>query len=83
MRTRIGIAAMVFMMVQAVLFGVGALLVLATPLSADAVKLMPVVILGSFLLSAPFSWWLAPRLRARYWRHSEPSAADRTLAALS
>ena len=41
MSVRFQIAVLVFMMVQAVLFGVGAIIVLATPLSAFAMQLMP------------------------------------------
>jgi hypothetical protein len=68
MRTRLFITSLVFMMVQAMLFGVGVVLVLATPLSAFAMQLMPWVVGVSFVLSLPASWAIAPRLRARYWR---------------
>lgn len=68
MATRIGIAALVFMMVQAVLFGVGVVLVLATPLSDLAMTLMPWVVGVSTAVSLPVSWVIAPRLRLRYWR---------------
>lgn len=65
---RLGIAALVFMVVQAVLFGAGTIAVLATPLQQYAMELMPMVVMGSAILSLPTSWILAPRLRARYWR---------------
>jgi hypothetical protein len=65
---RLGIAGLVFMMVQAVLFGVGTVAVLATPLQQFAMELMPAVVIVSTILSLPASWMLAPRLRARYWR---------------
>lgn len=84
MSVRLGIAALVYMMVQAVLFGIGTVLVLATPLREQAMLLMPWVVATTFVISVPISWWLAPRLRARYWRdprHAGP--ADRMLAALS
>jgi hypothetical protein len=68
MSLRFQIAAMVFMMVQAVLFGIGAVLVLATPLADHALALMPWVVAISVLISAPMSWAIAPKLRARYWR---------------
>lgn len=68
MSVRLQIAAMVYMMAQAVLFGVGAVLVLATPLADDAMKLMPWVVGVTALVSAPLAWWIAPRLRARFWR---------------
>jgi len=66
--TRLSIAALIYMMVQAVTFGVGAILVLATPLQAEAMKLMPVVVIASSIVSVPISWFLAPRLQARFWR---------------
>ena len=66
--TRVSIAVLIYMVVQAVIFGVGALLVLATPLQAEAMKLMPVVVIASSIVSVPISWFLAPRLQARFWR---------------
>lgn len=83
MLTRIAIAALVFMMTQAVLFGVGVTAVLATPLAADADELLPVVVALSVLLALPFAWWLAPRLRARYWERPRHAPADRIIADLS
>ena len=68
MSVRFQIAAMVYMMIQAVMFGIGAVLVLATPLTAQAMTLMPAITAVSALLSAPLAWALAPRLRARFWR---------------
>lgn len=66
--TRLAIAALIFMMVQAVLFGIGTVLVLATPLHELAMQLLPVVIIGSSILAVPLAWLIAPRLQARYWR---------------
>lgn len=84
MSTRLGIAALVFMMVQAVMFGAGAVIVLATPLQAHAMALMPAMIAVTIALSVPISWWLAPRLRARFWHdRTHKGAGDRMLAALS
>lgn len=68
MRTRLWIAALISMMVQAVTFGAGAVFVLATPLQAEAMTLMPVVVATSSLVSVPISRLLAPRLQARFWR---------------
>ncbi len=59
---------MVFMMVQAVLFGVGILTILLTPLRDHAMLAMPVMIAVSIVVAALLSWQIAPRLRARYWR---------------
>lgn len=74
MQTRLFIAALLFMMVQAVLFGIGTIVVLATTLSASAMQLMPWVVGVSTLLALPLSWMLAPRMRARYW-HPEAATA--------
>ena len=68
MNVRIQIAAMVYLMVQAIMFGAGIILVLATPLNAMAMQLIPWVVGVSAILSLPISWLIAPRLRARYWR---------------
>lgn len=68
MPVRIQIAALCYMMVQAVVFGVGAVLVLATPLAADAWALMPWVVGVSAIVSIPLSWMIAPRLRLRFWQ---------------
>jgi hypothetical protein len=85
MSVRLGIAALVCMMLQAVLFGIGAVLVLATPLKDVAMQLMPWVVGVSFLIAAPLSWWFAPRLRARYWRsrRGHEDVTDRLLSSLS
>lgn len=67
--TRLRIAALVSLMVNAVVFGIGLLTVLLIPtLSSHAFTLIPTVVVLSFALSAPISWWMAPRLQARYWR---------------
>jgi hypothetical protein len=68
MWVRVQIAAMVYLMVQAVMFGIGVMLVLGTPLAATAMALMPWVVATTAVLSIPISWMIAPRLRARYWR---------------
>ncbi|MDI9848127.1 hypothetical protein QM467_08685 [Rhodoblastus sp. 17X3] len=62
------IALVIFMMVQAVVFGIGAVLVLATPLADLAMTLMPFVVAASLAVSAPVSWWLAPFARAAHER---------------
>jgi hypothetical protein len=67
MGVRLQISALIFMMVQAVVFGIGTVLVLATPLQKLAMELLPAVVVASFIISAPLSWFIAPRLRARFW----------------
>jgi di/tricarboxylate transporter len=59
---------MVFMMVQAVLFGIGIVTILMTPLSREAATSIPWMVLMTFLVSAPLSWLIAPRLQMRFWR---------------
>ncbi len=85
MSTRLAISILIYMMLQAVVFGAGTVLVLATPLANEAMELMPVVVGASIVLAAPVAWWLAPRLRARYWRThpEERNPADRMLSTLS
>ncbi|RDI59888.1 hypothetical protein [Microvirga subterranea] len=65
MSVRLQIASLVFLMVQSVLFGAGAILVLATPLAELARSLMPLVVVVSLGLSVPLSWHIAPRLQVR------------------
>lgn len=73
LKTRLGIASLVSLMVNAVLFGAGLIAVLMIPaLNANAFVALPVMIVLSFVIAAPISWAIAPRLRARYWRGREP-----------
>jgi hypothetical protein len=68
-RTRVQIAALLYSMTNGVLFGTGLVVVLTVPvLSTDAGFWISVVVVTSFILAAPIAWWMAPRLRARYWR---------------
>ncbi|MFA5899507.1 MAG: hypothetical protein WC829_10385 [Hyphomicrobium sp.] len=75
MSTRTAIAALIWMMVNAVLFGAGAVAVLSIPqLNANAMLWLPVVIAASFLLSPLIAWQIAPTLRARWQRtHVRPT----------
>jgi hypothetical protein len=66
MPVRVQIAALIFMMVQGVLFGVGIVTILATPLSAWAMQLIPALVVVSLAVSIPVSWMIAPRLRLRH-----------------
>ena len=69
MTTRLQIALLIFMMTNAVAFGVGIVLVLMIPtLAAHAFEAIPAVVFGSFAISAPLSWFIAPTLRAQYQR---------------
>ena len=67
--TRTQIAALVFSMTNAVLFGAGLIVVLMVPaLNHNAGIWIAGVVAASLIVAAPFSWLIAPRLRARYWR---------------
>ncbi|MGZ9272280.1 MAG: hypothetical protein ACXW6T_24425 [Candidatus Binatia bacterium] len=67
--TRVQIALLVYLMTNGVIFGAGVILVLTWPaLSADTGFWISVVVAASFILAAPIAWWIAPRMRARYWR---------------
>jgi hypothetical protein len=66
---RAGIAVLIYSMTSSVLFGAGLIVVLSLPaLSADIGFWISVVVGASFIFAAPIAWWMAPRLRARYWR---------------
>ncbi|MCK9915309.1 hypothetical protein MXD81_39735 [Microbacteriaceae bacterium K1510] len=68
-KMRVQLAALIYIMTSAVLFGAGLITALTVPaLSAQAMYAIPVVVVLSVVLAAPIAWLLAPRLRARYWR---------------
>ena len=68
-KTRVGIAALIYTMTNAVLFGAGLITVLLLPgFSSQLMIWIPVVVVASIILAAPVAWLIAPRLRARYWR---------------
>lgn len=61
MSKRATIAAVIYPMVNAVLFGAGAIVVLSL-FAAEAKLLLPIVIVASFVVALPISWLLAPKL---------------------
>lgn len=71
MRTNLAIAALIYPMVQAVLFGAGFLSLLALHVSNDPVAMVTMIGV-SFLISAPAAVLLAPRLRSARWREAHP-----------
>jgi hypothetical protein len=79
MSIRLQITAMVFMMVQAILFGAGTIAILLTPLRDQAFVYMPVMVVATMLIAAVISWEIAPRLQARYW-HKLVISMPRVLA---
>lgn len=68
-QSRLWITALVFLMVQAITFGVPTILTLAFAEEA-AEWLLPAIVVLSVPISAVLSWQLAPRLRARFERQS-------------
>ena len=70
MSTRASIAVLISMMVNAVVFGIGAIAVLSIPqLNDHAAYLLPIVIAMSFMISPFIAWQIAPTLRARWQRN--------------
>ena len=68
-RNRLRITALIYSMTNAVIFGAGIIAVLNLPaLSTNAYIWIPVVVVASLVLAAPFAWLIAPRLQARYDR---------------
>jgi len=81
-KTRLQIAALIYTMTDAVIFGAGLITVLGLPaLSAHAEIWIPVVVAAAFILAAPAAWWIVPRLRARYWRQRAAAQASAMSAA--
>ena len=67
---RMRVAALIFSMVNAVLFGLGLILVLSVrSLSENA---FPLVIVASFVLSPPIAWLLAPTMMQRFLKAPNP-----------
>src|SRR5262245_11709936 len=68
-RKRLRIAALIYSMTNAVIFGAGIIAVLNVPaLSVNAHIWIPLVVIASLILAAPIAWLIAPRLQARYDR---------------
>jgi membrane protein implicated in regulation of membrane protease activity len=65
MSRKLSMALLIYVMVQGVLFGVGLLAILLTPLSSQAMQLTPWMIAITFLVSAPAAYTLAPHMLAR------------------
>lgn len=72
MSVRFQIAVMVGLMINAIIFGIGAVTVLSVPaLSAHAAYLLPAVVICAFVITPLIAWMIAPRLRLRYWREHQ------------
>ena len=69
---RLRVAAIIYAMVSAVVFGIGLIAVLLIPaLVQHAFFWIPSVVVGSFALSAPLSWFIAPLMMQRFVRARE------------
>ena len=67
---RTQIAVLIYSMTNSVMFGAGIIFVLMVPgLNVNAGFWISAVVAASLILAAPVAWLVAPRLRARYWRH--------------
>jgi hypothetical protein len=68
-KTRAAIAALIYPMTDAVIFGTGLVVVLTLPtLRGEEAISIPTVVVASLILAAPAAWVIAARLRARHWR---------------
>lgn len=80
MSTRLAITILVTLIVNAVVFGIGAVAVLSIEhLAPYAYVLLPAVIVASFVISPFIAWEIAPMMRSRYLRRI--AKRQRTLAA--
>ena len=68
-RARLRVAALIYCMVNAVIFGVGVILVVSLPaLMSHAFFWIPAVVVSSFAISVPLSWFIAPWMMMRFMR---------------
>jgi hypothetical protein len=68
-RARLRVAALIYCVVNAVVFGVGVILVVSLPaLASHAFFWIPAVVVSSFAISAPLSWFIAPWMMMRFMR---------------
>ncbi|MCM5558529.1 hypothetical protein [Pleomorphomonas sp. JP5] len=66
MRIRIMLTLLIYLIVQGVLFGIGMVIVMATPLEEQADVLVPWAVGLSFIIAVPVAMGIAPRMKA--WR---------------
>ena len=66
MSNQLAITLLIYGMVQAVLFGIGMLAIMWTPLEAYAPYAIPAMIAVTAAISIPVAWKVAPILRARH-----------------
>lgn len=76
-KTRAGIAALLYAMINAVMFGAALITVLAVPYFRDHAGIgIAAAVLISLVAAAPAAWLIAPRLRARTWQRHRPCRAS-------
>ncbi|MEI2299866.1 hypothetical protein [Ensifer sp. MJa1] len=74
MSVHLQLAIMVGLMINAILFGIGIVTVLSVPFLADNAKYsIPALVAICFCITPFVAWFMAPRLRLRYWRERELS----------
>jgi len=75
-QARMKVAALIFSMVNAVLFGAGLITVLTIPsLAQNAFFWIPLVVLGSFVFAPPIAWFVAPSMMQRFLQAKNPPLA--------
>jgi len=68
---RARVAALIFSMVNAVIFGAGLVIVLTVPaLATQASFWIPAVVAASFLIAPALAWMLAPTMMLRFMHAS-------------
>ena len=66
-RARLRVAALIYCVVNAVVFGVGVVSVLSIPaMNPYASFWIPAVVISSFVISAPVAWFIAPWMMMRF-----------------
>ncbi|WP_300395646.1 hypothetical protein [Henriciella sp.] len=68
MSNRLAITLLIYGMAAFVIYGIGMIAVLATPLQAYAEYAIPAVFALSALLAIPIAWKVAPITRSRHQR---------------
>ena len=62
---RLRVAALIYCIVNAVVFGIGTIVVLSLP-ALNAIIWMPAVVVSSFIISVPLSWFIAHWMMVRF-----------------
>ena len=66
-KSRLMVAALIYAIVNAVVFGAGMIVVLVTPaLSQYAFFWVSAVVVSSFVISLPLAWFIAPLMMMRF-----------------